>query len=69
MNIYERLGRALDDVDKAQIEHLKTLGLLNEIKTGQTPIEDITILPGGTGWQRKDAGVPVDTKGLTDASD
>lgn len=49
MNVYERLGRLLEQHQQEQEAHLNTLQLLGALKRGEVKLEQIIV--AGNRWQ------------------
>ena len=54
MNIYERMGRMVEERDQEHAHHLATIHLLHRLKSGEVPLDELFLTPNG--WKIVPAG-------------
>ncbi len=52
MNLYERLGKTIEERDQESAQHVLTLKLLHKLKAGELALDDVTLTDNG--WRLRE---------------
>ena len=58
MDIYERYGRKTEQLEQEIESHLNTIGVLRAVKSGELPLDRLTVTPNG--WHIDPLETPED---------